>query len=334
MSDIIIVTVTYGKRAHLLVHALESAFREGADKAIVVNNGSHDDIAAILNQKFPERVKIVQMDRNTGSARGFAEGLRTAYNDGAEFILLLDDDNVLEKKALDVLMQGWQSNSNGNNNADLIMLGFRPEHYSDVAEGLTTNRINQHPDSFFGFQIVDIPFKLWRRTAWFRRQSAIKTLQTEVPITAAPYSGMFFHKTLLEKHGYPNHNFVLYGDDLEFTYRVTCNGGKIRILTEALMSDLETSWFAKKRFNSIFEVLLLGNGDFKVYYSIRNQAYYEAYCRNHNKRIRSINRMIFLFILKIYALKYAKSTRLKLLRNAISDGESALLGVNANYPLT
>lgn len=333
MHKIVIVTVTYGKRAHLLVQALESAFREGAEKAIVIDNGSQDDIFTILDDKFSDRVKIVAMGSNTGSARGFAEGLKTAFNDGAEFILMLDDDNRVEKKTIDVLCRAWRNNLIDNNKADLIMLGFRREHQADVAVGLSPRQINQHPDSFFGFHILDIPFKIWRRTRWFKSKSETTQIPHKVKMDVAPYSGMFFHRAFLEKHGYPNKDFVLYGDDTEFSYRVTLAGGGIWLMTDACISDLESSWNVKKRFKSIFEVFLLGHGEYRAYYGARNQAYFEAHCRKHCKIVRSVNKAAFLCILTAYALKIDKIARLKLLLSAIKDGEASELGVNKKYPL-
>lgn len=334
VNTVTVVTVTYGNRASQLIQSLESAFHEGVDLAVVVDNGSQNDVASILAQKFFDRVKVIQMGINTGSAQGFAEGLKTAFNDGAEFILMLDDDNVLEAKALKTLKQGWQNNLVGNKQADLITLGFRPDHQADVAEGLSTNRMNPHPDSFFGFHIVDIPFKIWRRTPWFRRKSAMKMLPSKVLMTVAPYSGMFFHRSFLAKYGYPNPDFVLYGDDTEFSYRVTRAGGSIWLLTEARLSDLETSWSVKKRFNFIFDGFLLGEGDYRAYYCARNQAYFEEHCRKHRRSIRNINRLVFLFILKMIALKHGKLKRFKILLEAIKNGESAILGIHRNYLLT
>ncbi len=333
MHKIVIVTVTYGKRAHLLVQALESAFREGAAKAIVVDNGSQDDIQTILDKKFSDQIKVVPMGSNTGSARGFAEGLKTAFNDGAEFILMLDDDNILEAKALDILIQGWRTACINSGKENLMVLCFRPEHYADVAEGLSSKRVNQHSDSFFGFHIKDIPFKLWRRTSLFKKKSETRQIPAKIKMTAAPYSGMFFHRDLLKKHGYPNQEFVLYGDDLEFSYRATNDDGEILLLTDALMRDIEISWFSNKKYKSYFEVLLRGDGEYKVYYSTRNLAYYEAHCRKHCEIIRSVNKAVFIGILTVYALKIDEIARLKLLLSAIKDGEASELGINKNYPL-
>lgn len=328
-----VVTVTYGKRASLLSKALVSAFREGVDRAIVVDNGSEDNILDLLHERFPKQILALPMGRNTGSACGFSEGLKAAYHAGAEFVLLLDDDNVLEPGALEQLKKGWTHHANETPEADLVVLGFRPEHQADVAEGFSSDRINQNSDSFFGFQLIDIPFKLWRRTPWFRRKQRYSLIADEVPLTVAPYSGMFFHRKLLTKHGFPNPNFVLYVDDTEFSYRVTKSGGKIFLLTKAQMTDLESSWNVRKRFNSSFDTFLNGVGERRVYYGVRNQAYFERYCRTHNILLRSINRFVYLILLTYFAYRYGKQDRLQLIKKAISDGEQGSLGENPAYPL-
>ena len=100
----ILVTVTYGRRWNYLLQSLQSAFREGIDSAVVVNNASNDAISDLCTLEFGEKVSVISLVSNTGSANGYNVGMKMALDKGAQYILLLDDDNVLELRALHVMM--------------------------------------------------------------------------------------------------------------------------------------------------------------------------------------------------------------------------------------
>lgn len=332
-KSVFLVTVTYGRRCNLLVQVLESAFREGIDHAVVVDNGVLEPIQPKIAELFDGRVEIISLGRNTGSANGFKEGLQAAYNAGAEHILLLDDDNVLEPGAIAVLKEGWSGLDHELPAYNRLTLGFRPEHQTEVAEGLSETRANQHPNCFLGFRILDIPFKLWRRTHWFRKRTVSRKLSSIVRLNVAPYSGMFFHRSLLEKYGYPNPEMILYGDDTEFSFRFTNAGGHIWLLTEARIKDLESSWHVRARYPSSFSAWLNAEGDSRIYYSARNHVYFETHCRPHNPFMYMINRHIYMGILSLLAYKGKKRNRYRLIQEAVQDGIYKRLGLNDRFPL-
>jgi GT2 family glycosyltransferase len=90
------VVVTYNRCA-LLATLLESIGRmdPAPGRVVVVDNASVDDTAAVVDgfraQLEPELVHH-RMEVNTGGAGGFSEGMRVAWEGGAEWIWLMDDD--------------------------------------------------------------------------------------------------------------------------------------------------------------------------------------------------------------------------------------------------
>jgi rhamnopyranosyl-N-acetylglucosaminyl-diphospho-decaprenol beta-1,3/1,4-galactofuranosyltransferase len=83
-TSVCVVTVTYGRRWHLLKCALASARNEGADQAVVIDNGSLEDIAQLAVAEFGAFVDVVTLDRNIGSAEGFGTGFARALEIGAK----------------------------------------------------------------------------------------------------------------------------------------------------------------------------------------------------------------------------------------------------------
>ncbi len=316
-----------------MLQSLQSAFREGIDSAVVVNNASNDAISDLCTLEFGEKVSVISLVSNTGSANGYNVGMKMALDKGAQYILLLDDDNVLELGALHVMMIAYSKALQVTQSENLVILGYRPEHQGDIAEKILYKRVKANQNSFFGFSVIDIPFKLFRRTFWFKRSIEIKIIPDLIKLDIATYSGMYFNSSLLKKHGYPDPRIVLYGDDTEFSYRITRAGGAIYLVVTAQLRDLEKSWKAHNLYSSSFMGWLFGEGDNRVYYSARNEAYFEHCVRPHNILIRSINKIFYMTVMKCYALITGKMNRYRLITNAISDGEAKRLGMHIDYCL-
>jgi GT2 family glycosyltransferase len=328
-----VVTVTYGNRWSLLRQALESARREGVGRVVVVDNGSRDDVSARVREAFgADFCDVVVMGRNTGSAAGFKRGIECAMASASEFLLLLDDDNVLEPGCVAALLGAWRAQSQTTPAARLAMLAYRADRMVDAA---TLGRpVGGATTAFFGFRCGDVPFKVYRRMPLVRKRLASRAVRSEVVMSIAPYSGMLFHRSMIDAHGGPDERFVLYADDTEFSYRLTRAGGKIVLVTEGRITDLEPSWSTKSRYRSTFDALLCGGDDFRAFYSTRNNAYYERWARERGDSFsRRLNRMVFLAVLGARARMLGRKDRLRLLRHAIAEGEAGRLGVDAAFPL-
>ena len=327
-----LVTVTYGSRWHLLRRALTSARIEGVAHAIVVANGAQEDIKGLAFQEFGTFTTVVTLPNNLGSAGGFKQGISTAMAIGTSYILLLDDDNELQPGCLSALTAAYQDRVRSVRPEDLSVLAFRPDHQADIANGATASRVNPRPSSFFGFHVLDIPYKFWRR--FHIKKTVIPGQKQETfCLDVAPYSGMLFHTKVIQAHGLPNESMVLYADDTEFSYRLTAAGGEIRLVTAAQIKDLDTSWNVKSRFSSSFDQWLSGGNDFRAFYAARNQAYFECVYRKGSGVIRFINRSVYLALLWLRALQTGRRQRHTLLLDAIKNGESSRLGLDPRFPI-
>jgi GT2 family glycosyltransferase len=172
---------------------------------------------------------------------------------------------------------------------------------------------------------------VWRRTPWGQPRS-IRHLPSLVPIPHAPYSGFFFNRKVVERIGLPNTEFVLYGDDTEFTARLPTSGGKIYLVPASSLEDMEASWNIKARFDNSFKGWLCGDSDLRAFYGARNRAYIDA--RQVGTCITYVvNRSVYLGVLRLLALKERRSERFRLLRSAIMDGEAGQLGPHPEHKL-
>lgn len=70
---------------------------------IVVDNGSTDNSVEVIKKRFSE-VTLITTGKNLGFAEGNNVGIRYAINNSPEFILLLNNDTVVDPKLIDALL--------------------------------------------------------------------------------------------------------------------------------------------------------------------------------------------------------------------------------------
>jgi GT2 family glycosyltransferase len=233
------VLVTYGDRFHFLEDVVHALLGQAVNRIFIVDNGStanSRDRLEELKGRCPEKIRIIQLPENTGSATGYKAGMKEAYRCGdCEFIWLLDDDNMPQGNALEVLIENWKS-LRGGKDKDIALLSLRKDRklFLDISTGVPVSKCFRRRSSFLDFHILDLPSIALRR-ALHRRMTGSGKGAGKAVIPFAPYGGLFFHKSLLDRIGYPNEDFFLYHDDSEFTYRITALGGSIYLIADSIV---------------------------------------------------------------------------------------------------
>ena len=72
---------------------------------LIVDNGSPDGSGARLHARYPN-ADYLQTDRNLGYCGGNNLGLKRAMDGGADYVLVLNNDTVVEKSCVRELMLG------------------------------------------------------------------------------------------------------------------------------------------------------------------------------------------------------------------------------------
>ncbi|WNW09649.1 glycosyltransferase [Pseudomonas sp. DTU_2021_1001937_2_SI_NGA_ILE_001] len=327
-----LVTLTYGNRYDYL-HTLISRSLQSPliGQVLVVSNASTAPLGK-LTEQWPEQVRVIRLDRNTGSANGYAVGIQAALESGAQFLWLMDDDNAPTVHAVATLHERLQRLAQVHGLDKTAVLGFRPTHQADIAAGVPQRYAVQRRSSFLGFHVAHLPYKLWRRLPWGRPQ-VNGSLPALVQLPFATYGGLLAHHSLYRKIGLPLEALKLYADDNEYTWRITATGGRLFLVPDALLDDLEHSWNIKARSGNVYENYLLGDSDLRAYYGARNQAWFDKHIWAESPLVYQFNRWLFLRLLRVFARRCKAAARLKLLEQAIADGESGQLGLHRSYPL-
>lgn len=325
-----IVTVTYGDRLRYLEQVIERSlkFAEIRD-VIVVSNAAVAPLQPLV-EHWPGRVKLIELEHNTGSANGYAVGLEAALAEGAEYIWMMDDDNAPTARAVQILHRELERLGRENGRARVAVLGYRAAQQEDVARGVPTRFVTSPRSSYFGFHIAQLPYKIWRRLPWGKPAG---TPPASIALPFAPYGGMLAHRSLYQRIGLPLRELVLYADDTEYTRRITADGGQLHLFTDAVIDELEHSWNNKSRTRNIYETYLLGDSDFRAYYAARNQAWFDKNVWARSRLLYRLNRSIFLGLLRLIARRSNASARLALIERAIAEGETGKLGMSETFPL-
>jgi GT2 family glycosyltransferase len=76
------------------------------NRIVVVDNGSEEAEGAALNAEFGDRIHLIESPGNLGFAGGANIGIRHALKQGADYVLLLNNDTTVEPGFLSALVRG------------------------------------------------------------------------------------------------------------------------------------------------------------------------------------------------------------------------------------
>lgn len=200
MEQIFAVVLSY-KRKDLLKRCLEAISLQSrrCDGIIVVDNASHDGTEEMLLQLPLANLKIYVLSRNTGASGGFSSGFRIAYQLGADFVWMMDDDVIPEPDALQKLTEA-NERLLAQNQPRSFLLSLA---YTD--DGLLTNvpSVDERTNA--------IDYGNW---------PALLDLGV-IPVRPATYVSILVPRASLERYGLPLAPMFMWGDDTEFTLRIS-----------------------------------------------------------------------------------------------------------------
>lgn len=234
------VVVTYN-RLSLLKECLEALLNQEypLNKIFVINNNSTDETASYLSrlsEKYPTIV-AVNLDKNVGGAGGFNVGLKFFMKKSdADYAWIMDDDTIPSKSALSNLMNKISNISN---------LGFL---CSNVRwKDNTSARMN-----------VPQAEEDWNERADLGL----------IKVKSASFVSILFPRKVIEKVGFPITDFFIWGDDVEYTSRITKEGfegylSNDSIVEHKIKTNIATNIVLEKDINRVK----------RYYYANRNYIY-------------------------------------------------------------
>jgi GT2 family glycosyltransferase len=320
-----ILTVTYGERwIYLEKVLLKLLCYTEISQIIIVNNGSTYNLKEVVAKIVTEKIFIIDLSSNQGSAAGFKVGLEFALSNlKTEFLWLLDDDNLPDDNCLFNLVNYWDSikEEQKSRKFALVCLRVNRKYLANIANNGPIEFNFPTGNSFLGLNVFRIHshfvYLVLRFLNNLRKLKENSNCEFQIPF--APYGGLFLHKDLIGLIGYPNRNYFVYADDFEYTNRIQLLGGKLILLSNCKVSDLETVWHSKMS-KCPFVSRYLNQSSFRTYYSTRNSVYFSRkYLVNSNIKYK-VNMILFLFAMIFVAILSLSFKRYVFLILAIRDG--------------
>lgn len=200
MAGVFAVVLTFNRK-ELLRGCLESIAGQtrACDRIIVIDNCSTDGTSQMLGSEWAGRVEVHTLSRNVGASGGFNVGIRIAYQAGADFIWVMDDDVLPDMDALERLLEADQYLADKGIARAFVLSSAWTE------DGSLTNvpKIDTRPTSR-GYETW--PLFLHRRIA---------------PVTRATFVSILLPRTTVAQYGLPLAPMFIWGEDTEYTLRIT-----------------------------------------------------------------------------------------------------------------
>lgn len=317
------VIVTYADRSGFVKQVVERLVSFDIYRIVIVDNNSAPESKSLLREleASHRRIKLISLAANTGSAYAYNRGIESVLEDpGAEYIWLLDDDNLPDNDAYNVLTENMANEPDSGKNGRVIFSLIRDKRkvYMDAVQCSTPCLVPGRKNIFRSFHIA----------SFFSRGPVPDVNRIKGEVFAVPYGGMFFHRNVLAVAGAADENYFLYCDDFDFCCRFREAGGKIILSLESGISDIEKSWNVQ---GSAIKSIAAGDCQWGTYYSVRNRAYFEKKYLVTSWPVYAINMIIYSGIVTFLALIKLRFRNILVYYTALFHGLSGRLGMNEKY---
>lgn len=194
-----LLIVTFNRKELLLqcLQALSLQIQQPS-KILIVDNASIDGTIETLQQNGwleQPNIQLIALKENTGGAGGFATGMQYAFEQGADYVWMMDDDAVPHPTALEEIMQ------------------------------------HATPEHIYGSLAVNGDDTAWATTLLAENKTVHLKNQVSrlVEVQSLPFLGFLTSKEIYQKIGLPNASYFIAADDTEYCMRAQHAGHKIFI---------------------------------------------------------------------------------------------------------
>ncbi len=268
MSDSVCAVVVTYNRKDLLIECLEALKKQTRpiQGIYLIDNASTDGTPGLLLEKGyiselpPQNLKepwekefiiqnltnmddiklhYVRMHENTGGAGGFYEGVKRGCERGYDWLWLMDDDAEPKEDALEKLLL--------NNAEDVLCL-------CPLIVNKKSNKVQNYHHKKFNFYMNDIPLS---------NETNIEYYQNKVfDIKANAFVGPLIKRKAIDFIGFPNPDLFIWGDDTEYTYRISTKG-RIALVGSSIILHKDSPIVQENKVNK--------SQVWKTYYCFRNK---------------------------------------------------------------
>lgn len=180
------------------IHSLEKISYSNY-KILIVDNGSTNSAASILRHTFPQYT-ILENKKNLGFSAGCNVGIKHALKNNANYVLLLNNDTIVDKNFLNQLVHCSESNTDIGIVSPFI-------YYADKPKTIWASTLSLNLKS--GWPFVDK----------YRSQLDNGQFTSIIPAELLTGCCVLIKRNVFDKVGLFREEYFLYFEDMDFTLR-------------------------------------------------------------------------------------------------------------------
>lgn len=241
MTNVYVIVVTYNRKK-LLLQCLGALLLQTFHpfKLLIVNNASTDGTEEYIKSSGlleNTKIKWINLPENTGGAGGFSAGMKYAFDDGADYVWMMDDDAIPHQNALEELMLHATSNH------------------------------------IYGSLAINGEYTAWKTHLISENRNV--NLKGEIPeiveVQSLPFLGFLTSKEIYKSIGLPDTSYFIAADDTEYCIRAQKNGFKIFICGNSCIDHPKAEYQEFRILNKTINYVSLP--PWKRYYDTRNRIF-------------------------------------------------------------
>lgn len=104
---------------------------------VVIDNGSTDGSSEMITQEYSDQVILISLGHNTGFAYAVNRGINEAIRQRSDYVFVLNNDTVLEKTCMELLVKGMQSHLDAGSVQPKIINAHHPDRIDSMGIVIT-----------------------------------------------------------------------------------------------------------------------------------------------------------------------------------------------------
>jgi len=227
----------------LLGNCLDSIAKntDGISKEIfVVDNNSTDGSQVFVKENYPD-VNLIKNTENLGFSKANNIALRKA---AGKYILLLNSDTVVEPLAVSLMMDFLEKHPEAGMAGPKLL-------NTDGTVQLACRRSIPNPKVAF-YRITGLSKILPNNKEFAKYNLTFKSTEELQEVEAISGACMMIKKKAMDEIGLLDEDFFMYGEDLDWCYRLGKKGWKIYYIPNARVIHRHRASSKKRRFKSIW----------------------------------------------------------------------------------
>lgn len=264
MKLLSVIIVNYNVQYYLeqVLYSVYKASKNLAQNSVeiwVVDNASKDGSVKMVKEKFPE-VQLIANDKNVGFSKANNQAIAQAQG---KYVLLLNPDTIVQEDTFEKCIAFMEDHPDAGG-LGIKMIDGKGHFLPESKRGLPTPQVSMY--KMLGLH------RFFPKSAKFNKYymgNLPNDQNHEIEVLSGAF--MFMRKSVLDKIGYLDKDFFMYGEDIDLSYRITLAGYKNYYLSETQILHYKGESTKKSSINYVMTfyeaMLIFANKHFQNKYS-------------------------------------------------------------------